>query len=285
MTTNLDLDCLRTYVAIFDTGSFTRAAERVGRSLSAVSLQIDRLEAQVGKQLFRKEGRRMVATHAGEQLRDHARTLLAANDAALAVLRQDELSGTVRMGLLHDVLEAKLAEALGEFIATHPKVRLEVVVDRSRALVDAVEAGALDQAIGFEFDSRLPTELIMLVPVVWIAQRASLAARQSPLPLVLLDEPCSFRRAALSALDDAGLPWRIVLTSPSLAAVRAAVMAGLGVTLRTPHFIGAPADRLMIVDDLPPVSETPLKHYRRVGEMSPASEALKAACIDRVMRW
>ncbi len=285
MSANLDLDYLRTFVAIFDTGSFARAADRVGRSLSAVSLQVDRLEAQVGQALFRKEGRRMVATEAGEQLRDHARAILAANDAALSALRQEQLSGTVRMGILHDVLEQALAEALSRFTAAHPKVRLEVVVDRSRALVDAVEAGDLDQAIGFEFESRLPTELIMLVPIVWIGRRAIPGALPEPLPLVLLDEPCSFRRAALSALDANGIPWRIVLTSPSLAAVRAAVMAGLGITARTPHFIGAPADRLSVVDDLPPLGETPLRHYRRVGEITPAAAALKAACIERVRVW
>jgi DNA-binding transcriptional LysR family regulator len=282
---NLDLDCIRTFVAIFDAGSFARAAERVGRSLSAVSLQIDRLEAQVGQALFRKEGRRMVPTPAGEKLRDHARALLAANDAVLAAMRKDQLSGRVRMGILHDVLEQALAEALGEFTAMHPQVRLEIVVDRSRALVDAVETGMLDQAIGFEFDSRLPTETIMLVPVVWIGRRMALEAQQRPLPLVLLDEPCSFRRAALAALDDAGIGWRIVLTSPSLAAVRAAVMAGLGVTVRTPHFLGSPADRLSVLEGLPALAATPLKHYRRVGEMSPAAEALKAACIERIRVW
>lgn len=285
MTANLDLDCLRTFVAIHDTGSFAAAGDRVGRSLSAVSLQVDKLEGQVGQTLFRKQGRRMVPTPAGERLRDHARAILAANDAALSALRQDELSGTARMGFLHDVLEVVLAEALSEFTATHQRVRLEVVVDRSRALIDAVEAGALDQAIAFEHETRLQGELIMLVPNVWIGVRPGLAAAHRPLPLVLLDEPCSFRRAALAALDAAGIPWRIVLTSPSLAAVRAAVLAGLGITVRTPHFLGPPGDRLMALDGLPALPETPLRHYRRVGEMTEAAAALKSACIERIRRW
>ena len=285
MTANLDLDCLRTFVAIHDTGTFAAAGERVGRSLSAVSLQVNKLEGQVGQALFRKQGRRMLATPAGERLRDHARAILAANDAALSALRHEQLSGTARLGLLHDVLEVVLAEALGEFTATHPRVRLEVVVDRSRALIDAVEAGSLDQAIAFEHETRLQGELIMLVPNVWIGVRPGLGGVERPLPLVLLDEPCSFRRAALSALDAAGIPWRIVLTSPSLAAVRAAVLAGLGITVRTPHLLGPPADRLMVLDGLPALAETPLRHYRGLGHMPDASKALKAACIDRIRRW
>lgn len=285
MPANLDLDCLRTFVAISDAGSFAAAGERVGRSLSAVSLQMDKLEGQVGQALFRKQGRRMVPTPAGERLRDHARAILAANDAALSALRQDELSGTVRMGFLHDVLEVVLAEALGEFTTAHQRVRLEVVVDRSRALIDAVESGALDQAIAFEHETRLQGELIMLVPNVWIGLRPGLLAAGRPLPLVLLDEPCSFRRAALTALDAAGIPWRIVLTSPSLAAVRAAVLAGLGITVRTPHLLGPPSDRLMVLDGLPALPETPLRHYRRVGELSDASAALKSACVDRIRAW
>lgn len=285
MSANLDLDCLRTFVAIHDSGSFAAAAERVGRSLSAVSLQVDKLERQVGQQLFRKSGRRMVPTPAGERLRDHARAILAANDAALSALKQDALSGTARMGFLHDVLEIVLAEALAEFIATHPRVRLEVVVDRSRALIDAVESGTLDQAIAFEHETRLQGELIMLVPNVWIGLRPGLASARRPLPLVLLDEPCSFRRAALSALDDAGIPWQVVLTSPSLAAVRAAVLAGLGITVRTPHLLGPASDGLTILDELPALPETPLRHYRGVGRVSAAAIALKDACIDRIRRW
>lgn len=282
---NLDLDCLRTFIAIHDTGSFAAAGDRVGRSLSAVSLQIDKLERQVGQTLFRKSGRRMVPTPAGDRLRDHARAILAANDAAVSALQQEALSGTARMGFLHDVLEVVLAQALAEFTALHQRVRLEIVVDRSRALIDAVEAGTLDQAIAFEHETRLQGELIMLVPNVWIGLRPGFTATRRPLPLVLLDEPCSFRRAALSALDDAGIPWQIVLTSPSLAAVRAAVLAGLGITVRTPHLLGPTSDGLCVIESLPALPETPLRHYRRVGEISAAGVALKEACIERIRRW
>ena len=284
--TNLDLDCLRTFVAILDTGSFARAGERVGRSLSAVSLQVDKLEGQVNQALFRKQGRRMVASEAGERLRDHARAILAANDAALGALRHDRLSGTTRMGVLHDVLEAALAEALNEFVTSHPQVRLEIVVERSRTLLDMLDAGDLDQVVAFELETRQPSDFVARVPMVWVGQRLGLQSVRRPLPLILVDEPCAFRRAALTALDDAGIPWRIVLTSPSLSAVRAAVRAGLGVTVRTPHFVGRTgAAQLAMLDTLPALPDMPLRHYRRTGRMSDIAAALKTACIGRLKVW
>ena len=100
-----------------------------------------------------------------------------------------------------------------------------------------------------------------------------------------IPELAAAARDVLSALDDAGIPWRIVLTSPSLAAVRAAVLAGLGITVRTPHLLGPPADRLVALDALPSLPETPLRHYRRVGALSDTAVALKAACIERIRRW
>jgi len=102
MSRTLSIDFLRTFVAIADAGTFAAAAERVGRTVSAVSLQIDRLEEKVGRALFQKSGRRMEPTSDGRQLLDHARTILAANDAALSAMSSDRLSGTVRLGVLHD---------------------------------------------------------------------------------------------------------------------------------------------------------------------------------------
>lgn len=285
MPTNLDLDCLRTFVAISDTGSFAAAGQRVGRSLSAVSLQMGKLEGQVGQQLFAKVGRRMLPTPAGTELLDHARTILSVNDAAVGALSQQRLSGRVRMGLLHDVLEVAVADALDEFSKSQPGVSLEIVVDRSTALIEALEAGRLDQVVAFEIDTRLPFETVARGPAVWVGQRPGTIAALRPLPLVLLDEPCTFRRDALAALDNAGIPWRIVLTSPSLSAVRAAARAGLGVTARTPHFVGRHHERLCMLESLPALPEARLRFYRRPGKMSEAAAALKEALVERLTKW
>ena len=141
MNQTLSIDFLRTFAAIADAGTFAAAAERVGRTVSAVSLQIDRLEEQVGRALFQKSGRRMEPTSAGRQLLDHARTILAANDAALSAMTSDRLSGTVRLGVMHDGIEAAATTVLADFMTTHPEARIEVVVDTGQAQIDAMEAG------------------------------------------------------------------------------------------------------------------------------------------------
>src|SRR5215471_4919693 len=182
MSRTLSIDFLRTFIAIADAGTFAAAAERVRRTVSAVSLQIDRLEEQVGRALFQKSGRRMEPTSAGRQLLDHARTILAAATTVLA-----------------------------DFMATHPEARIEVVVDTSQALVDAMEAGKLDQAIAFQVNTRLPRDTLGLVPMRWIGSPQRSLIDERPLPLVMLEEPCAFRRAAVAALDEAGIPWRIAL--------------------------------------------------------------------------
>src|SRR5262245_15249631 len=199
MNRTLSIDFLRTFIAIADAGTFAAAAERVGRTVSAVSLQIDRLEEQVGRALFQKSGRRMEPTSAGKQLLDHARTILAANDAAVSAMSSDRLSGTVRLGVLHDGIEAAAATVLADFMATHPDARIEVVVDTGQALIDAMEAGKLDQAIAFQVNTRLPRDTLGLVPMRWIGNRQRSLIDERPLPLVMLEEPCAFRRACCSA--------------------------------------------------------------------------------------
>ena len=283
MSRALSIDFLRTFVAIADAGTFAAAAERVGRTVSAVSLQIDRLEEQVGRALFQKSGRRMEPTSAGRQLLDHARTILAANDAALSAMSSERLSGTVRLGVLHDGIEAAASTVLADFLATHPEARIEVVVDTSQALVDAMEAGKLDQAIAFQVNTRLPRDTLGLVPMRWIGSRQRSLVDERPLPLVMLEEPCAFRRAAVAALDEAGIPWRIALVSASLAAVRAAVGAGLGITVRTAEFIqslGGGADEIECLPNLP---QKQLCLYRRVPVItSRTGSALHRECLEKL---
>jgi DNA-binding transcriptional LysR family regulator len=283
MSRTLSIDFLRTFVAIADAGTFAAAAERVGRTVSAVSLQIDRLEEQVGRALFQKSGRRMEPTSAGRQLLDHARTILAANDAALSAMSGDRLSGTVRLGVLHDGIEAAATTVLADFMATHPEARIEVVVDTSQALVDAMEAGKLDQAIAFQVNTRLPRDTLGLVPMRWIGSRQRSLIDERPLPLVMLEEPCAFRRAAVAALDEAGIPWRIALVSASLAAVRAAVGAGLGISVRTAEFIQSLGGGAHEIEGLPKLPQKQLCLYRRVPVItSRTGSALHRECLEKL---
>jgi len=232
-----DLDVLRTLVLAVDLGGFAHAARRVGRTQSAVSLQMRRLEAHAGQPLFTRAGRSFAITAAGELVLGYARRLLALNDEALATVRGTRLASPVRLGLLPDLAETWLPPILARFARTHPTARLEVQVDRGLAMLDALDRGRLDLALVFDIDRPRATRLVEL-PMAWIAQRGARWPEDGVVPLVLLEAPCAFRTAALAALDRAGVRWHVAFTSQSLNGIWAAVGAGLGVTVRTP--VGVP---------------------------------------------
>ena len=281
----LDLDVLRTLVLAVDLGGFARAAYRVGRTQSAVSLQMRRLEESAGQPLFTRAGRSFALTTAGEQVLGYARRLLAINDEAVAAVRGTRLACPVRLGLLADFAETWLPQVLARFARTHPTARLEVQVDRRIAMFDALDRGRLDFALVFEADRPRGVRLGDL-PMAWIAPRASRWAPGSVLPLVLFEAPCVFRTAALAALDRAGIPWHVAFTSQSLAGIWAAVDAGLGVTVRTP--VGVPR-RLQVVDPvtgqlagLPALPSTELWLLDASDSGSPLAAELRALLVRSI---
>ncbi|MEJ2120051.1 MAG: LysR substrate-binding domain-containing protein [Alphaproteobacteria bacterium] len=234
MIPDFDVDLLRTFVAIAVTGGFARAGERVGRSQSAVSLQMKRLEAQAGVRLFRREGRRMVLTADGRRLLHYARRILALNDEAKASLQRAGIEGPVRLGTNQDLAESSLPDALARFALTYPAATLEVTVESTATIKAMLDDGALDLALTLdrpEAGDAATARRLAPEPLIWIGNGHAPPAR-APLPLVLCDESCGIRAAALAALDAARRPHRIVYVSPSLAGLRAAVRAGLGITAR-----------------------------------------------------
>jgi DNA-binding transcriptional LysR family regulator len=234
--TNLDMDALRSFAAGIELGTFTEASDRLGRSQSALSAQLRKLEEQVGKPLVRKAGRRLAPTEAGEAMLSYARRLLDLNDEAVAAVRGGEVEGWVRLGLPQDLAENWLPGVLGRFARAHPRVRVEARVDRNSELVDRLRAGRLDLALTWGERGATPhAEHIAELPIVWIAPADGPLPGPAgeALPLVAFEPPCVFRAAGVAALDKAGIPWRIAFTSPSLAGLWAAAAAGLGVTLRT----------------------------------------------------
>ena len=136
-----DLDVLRTFVTGVDMGSFAKAADRLGRSTSAVSAQLKKLEDQLGTPVLRKEGRGMVTTSAGESLLGYARRLLELNDEAASAVRGADLAGSVRLGMAQDFGEHVLTEVLGSFARVHPRVRIEARVARNLELMDELHGG------------------------------------------------------------------------------------------------------------------------------------------------
>ena len=242
----LDLELLRTLSLVQETGTLARAARRVGRTLSAVSLQLKRLEAQCGRSLFRRSGRRLALNSEGERVLAVGRQMLALNDQLLEAIREDAAGSTVRLGLPQDVAERWLPGALARFGRSHPRVQLEVRVERNVLLRELLARGALDLAVTFDPEPGRPDPQEVHLPVRWLAARGFRWAEGTPLPLVLFEAPCTFRRLALDALDRAGLAWRVAFSSPSLSGLWAAVSAGLGVTVRTE--LGTPVRVVRLAD-------------------------------------
>lgn len=272
---HFDIDVLRSFVVGVELGSFAKAADRLGRSTSAISAQLKKLEDQVGTPVLRKAGRGLALTDAGEAMLGYARRLLELNDEAAAAVRGVELAGRVRLGLQEDFGERVLPDVLGRFARAHPRVRIEVRIARNQELMDGLAGGRLDLALAWDGPSAVEHAQAVARPAMcWIGAAGQMPAwsRASgePLPLAVLDAPCLLRSAATAALDRAGIPWRVVFTSASLAGTWAAVHAGLGLSVRTP--LGLPAS-MQVLDGrsvgLPALGKLGLSLYRADETPSP----------------
>lgn len=275
---NLDMDVLRTFVLGFELGSFARAAAACGRSQSAVSGQLRKLEAQVGEPLVRKTGRGLEPTDAGAQLLVYARRLLDLNDETVAAVRSSRLEGKIRFGLPADFAETWLPDLLGRFSKSHPAVQIEVQAEGTARLLEGLALQRLDLVLGWG-GSRdgVISEPLADIPAVWIGRPGLRAAHgvRKAVTLVLHDAPCIFRSAGLRALEQAGLTSNVAFTSSSLPGLWAALAAGLGVSVRTA--IGMPSSlapldvRAAKLPDLPAV---PLTLHRAARTLDGPAELL-----------
>ena len=285
-----DLDVLRSFVTGVEMGSFARAADRLGKSTSAMSGQLKKLEDQLGMPVLRKSGRGLTPTVAGEALLAYARRLLELNDEAAAAVRGVELAGSIRLGMQEDFGEHILTDVLGRFTRAHPQLRIEVRVARHVQLMDLFKAGQLDLALAWDIGAAQArsTQVSDPLPMRWIGPARGAAPAMlidgEPLPLVMMDAPCLMRSAATAALDRAGIPWRVAFTSASLGGVWSAVAAGLGVTVRTA--IGVPA-HLRLLDDaaLPALPAVGLSLHCAALEPAPVTERLHDIVLHTLAQY
>lgn len=234
-----DPDLLHTFLVFADCGSLARAADIVGRTPSAVTAQMQRLQDIVGEPLIEKAGRGRVLTRAGEDLVLHARRILAAHREAWLALKGARANGRVTLAATQDFLDAGLPELLRDFARHYPRVAVGLRVGRTRALQAELEAGTIDVLLGMRSGPAADEVAVIEEPMIWLAAAQGLAAAEEPLPLALLDPPCGFRDAALAALERDGRPFRFAATSSSLAGLITAVRAGLAITARTRRSLGA----------------------------------------------
>ncbi len=227
----LDTDHLRTFLAVADEGGFTRAAERVHKTQSAVSMQIKKLEEQIGRQVFTREGRSVRLTADGVRLRDYASRILHLNDEAVGLFTGPDMVGRVRLGLPDDYIDRLLPKVLASFSRTHPGVEIEVFCDSSACVLKRIGDGRLDIGILTQGDSKGLARPIRRESLHWITGDGHCQHELDVVPLALGPQTCSWRRQATEALTSINRDWRIAYTSGSAAGIASAVCAGLAVSV------------------------------------------------------
>lgn len=225
----LDPHLLQSFVAIVETGSFTRAGERMHLTQSTISQQMRRLEQQLGCPLLDRSGRQVVTTAQGETLLGLARRILGL--LAQAGDRVGEASLPLRLGVPEDFAAGAMTAVLAAFARQYPEVRLEVQSDLSHALWQAFEAGELDLALIKQGRGQGEPIARWREPLAWVDSRDWPAGERDPVPLVVFPSEGLYRRQITDALDARGIPWRITYVSASLASLQGAVSAGIGVSL------------------------------------------------------
>lgn len=273
MNPTLDLECLRALVAVVEEGGFTAAALRLNRTQSAVSMQIRRLEDQLGQRLLARDRKPVAATPVGTDLLGYARRMLALNDDAMSSLTGSGIAGKLRLGTPDDYALTLLPPLIARFAASHPRVEIEIVCGMSNDLELQVQAGRLDLAMLTRRPGSPPGDLLRREQLVWVAAMDHRPEWLDPIPLALFPEDCIFRPLTTGALDDAGRAWRVAYTASSIAGVLSAVSSGLAITPLAAATVPPGYRRLGPADGLPalPVIEIAL---RRAPGASPAARLL-----------
>lgn len=258
---NLDIDLLRTFVAVAQSETFAAAATLVGRTQSAITQQMQRLEQEVGCALFEKHGRNKAMTADGVRLLAYAHKILVLNDAAVQMAGSHGAAEKIRIGSPHDVADSILPNLLRRLSKLSTELQMEINVGRSPFLMDALRDKTLDLAISTRYDDAFPGIRLRTSPMVWICAEDFILNPAEPLPLVMADEVSLFRQLSIAKLDERHIPWRTSYMSPTLTGIKAAISAGLGVTARTTELLDANMRVLTESDGLPRLPEVAFYLY------------------------
>jgi DNA-binding transcriptional LysR family regulator len=278
----LDIDLVRTFLAISETGSFSAAARRVFRTPSAVSMQMKRLEETLGRPLFVREGRSVRLSGDGEALLGYGRRLLQLNDEAVARFLGPPLEGLVRFGAPDDFGTRFLPDILARFARSHPHVDVDVVLGSSVDLDSQLEAGELDLALltaDASPSGTLQGQIVFSEPLMWVGLKCGMAAQKTPLALALSGRGCAWRGAALSALDLAGRPYRIAYTSEHCPGQLAAVLADLAIAPLPLSLAAAPLVALGEEHQLPLLGNYQIV-LRQTKQLGAAASAFRNHAVE-----
>ena len=276
----LDIDQLRTLIAIADTGSFTKAADVVHKTQSAVSMQMKRLEERVARDLFAKDGRAAKLTEDGERLLDYARRIVRLNTECITSFADSRLAGRVRLGVPDDYADRFLPEILARFTESNPQVEVTVVCEPTPALTECMQSGGLDLAIVTHAQHRAVSEVIRNERLLWVTSARHGVHEQTPLPLALGRPTCNWRQAATERLEAKGRAFRVLYASWNSSAVGAAVLAGLAVGI-LPESAVRPGMRVLGPSDgFPSLPSVKIALLRNRHEPSKLADALAGHIIQ-----
>jgi DNA-binding transcriptional LysR family regulator len=274
----LDLDVLRTFVAIAETGSFTLAAGAVFRTPSAVSMQIKKLEDILGASVFLRDARSVTLTQEGEMLMGYARRMLALNREAVSKFIVPDIAGVVRMGSPDDYGERILPIVLKRFAKTHPAIAVDVIIDMSGNLRRRMAERQLDITL-LTARNNVPSdaEVLLTEPIVWGGAKGGCAHMREPLPVSIWEEGCAWRAGALEALGREGRNYRVAYMSAHTAGQRAAIMADLAVAPLPKSFLGNDMVELTPKDGMPEIG-----NYNIAMIVAPEAAAPVKAAADHI---
>lgn len=278
----MDVELLRAFVAVADSGGFSAAARSLNRTQSAVSLQIKRLEERVGAPLFRRTSRQVALSEAGGTLLPYARRLLRLQEEAQEAVGRGAQTQVLRLGLPDEQALAYLPELLPHFARAHPEVQLAIVCDQSDLLVERLADGLLDLVLAIRHDPASSGEHVASEPLVWVAAEDYRPAPDAVVPLALHGEGCAYRAEGLGELGRRGRRWRVAFTSQSPTGINLAVQAGLAVTVKAARSVPEGCRVLGEAEGLPPLQPAVVELHRNPATTSLAAEELARRLIAAV---
>lgn len=274
MNPNLEVDLLKTFIAIAETGSFTRAAEEVHKTQGAVSMQMKRLEEIVERALFAREGRQSRLTADGERLLDFARRIVRLNDEAVVTFARPELSGIVVFGVPDDYADTVLPELMARFARTHPLVQVDVECQGSEALTQLTREGKKDLALISAKVGTPGIEVVRREPLVWVTSIRHHVHELDVVPLAVAQIGCLWRENIFQQLDASSRRYRIAYASSNSNATKAAVLSGLAVGA-VPRVSVRPGMRILSeAEGFPPLMSIEIGLVFAPGKPKPAVDAL-----------
>lgn len=254
MTVPLESDLLRTFLAVAETGNVTRAAEHVGRTQSAVSMQVRRLEEGVGEALFTRGPRGVALTPRGDQLLPYARRVVGLLDETAVAIRTTPLDGPVRIGVPEEWGQTILPRALAAFAERHPAVEVTVRSATSVKQLAALDKDQLDLVVAYVPDRQLEHDVLCVDPTVWASSVGCRLEDRDPVPVALFNDESNWcSRFAIASLQRYGIRYRVAYTSDTLAGLVSVASAGLAIASLSRSAIPSDCRELTAADGFPPI--------------------------------